>query len=453
MKDLNNISDEEFDDVFRQSANEHNEELWEDAWPLMNNKLDQEEKKRRFVVFWRWAAALFLFGALGVMSLKYFKSDQSLATQTEIKENTKSQNNNIKKDNSTTLTKEEKKSNIEKEEQPGDLEKAIEEKNNYKNPYLKTEKLLVKSNLKTKSELSSKKKYEPDIKQPTEINLAITENKSIKKEEKFEENNYKNNLENSTETIANQSNNSENTKTNLNETESTFFEEDTIIVAFEETTISSENELFEELPIANSNSSTFRNFGFILGFSPDYSKVSSNAFGPMGHNIQILINYNLTKKIALKAGIIKSLKLYDAYPENYAWPAKWGTPSSPLKEVSATCSMLDIPVVLSYDIKEKGPNKFYTSLGVTSYKMMNEKYIYHYENDNDPNLKWKKWEGSTGFFGAGVIDLSLGLERKIGKKLSFQVEPFVKIPMKNIGFGNVKLYTSGLFFNIKTSTR
>lgn len=60
--------------------------------------------------------------------------------------------------------------------------------------------------------------------------------------------------------------------------------------------------------------------------------------------------------------------------------------------------MLDIPVVISYQIIEKGPNKIYSSIGLTSYKMMKETYVYHYENDNDPNLKWKKWEGSTGFW-------------------------------------------------------
>jgi hypothetical protein len=132
------------------------------------------------------------------------------------------------------------------------------------------------------------------------------------------------------------------------------------------------------------------------------------------------------------------------------WPVKWGKPSSPLKEVTATCKMLDIPVAIAYQFLEKGSNKLYTSLGITNYKMMNEKYEYWYENDADPNLKWRKWEGSSGFFGAGVVNLSLGLERKLTNFLSVQVEPFVKIPVKNVGFGNVKLFTTGIFLNLKT---
>lgn len=51
------------------------------------------------------------------------------------------------------------------------------------------------------------------------------------------------------------------------------------------------------------------------------------------------------------------------------------------------------------------------------------------------------------------MNFSLGLERKVSKSISVQLEPFLKIPIKNIGFGNVKLYTTGLFLNIKTATR
>ena len=39
MKDWNNIPDEEFDDVFRDISQNHNEEVWPDAWPLMKLSL------------------------------------------------------------------------------------------------------------------------------------------------------------------------------------------------------------------------------------------------------------------------------------------------------------------------------------------------------------------------------------------------------------------------------
>jgi hypothetical protein len=208
------------------------------------------------------------------------------------------------------------------------------------------------------------------------------------------------------------------------------------------------NDISEALSSEQAN--ILRKLALNLGFSPDYSKVVASEFGPLGYNLQVILDYKISQKWALRAGVIKSLKLYDAYPEDYAWPVKWGKPSSPLREVEATCDMLDIPISLSYQILKKGSNQLYTTLGITNYKMINEKYEYFYENDADPNLKWRKWEGSSGFFGAGVVNMSLGIERKLTNFLSVQFEPFVKIPIKNVGFGNVKLLTTGLFLNIKT---
>jgi hypothetical protein len=75
MKDWNDISDEEFDDALRDISLNHKEEVWPDAWPLMEEKLEEENRKRRFLIFWRSAAALLIFGALGIISTLYFKKE------------------------------------------------------------------------------------------------------------------------------------------------------------------------------------------------------------------------------------------------------------------------------------------------------------------------------------------------------------------------------------------
>ena len=75
MKDWNEISDEEFDDALRDISLNHKEEVWPDAWPLMEEKLEEENRKRRFLIFWRSAAALLIFGALGIISTLYFKKE------------------------------------------------------------------------------------------------------------------------------------------------------------------------------------------------------------------------------------------------------------------------------------------------------------------------------------------------------------------------------------------
>jgi cell division protein FtsB len=465
MKDWNDIPDEEFDDAFRDISLNHKEDVWPEAWSLMEEKLEEENRKRRFLIFWRSAAAILIFGTLGIISIGYFK-----------KENLENKIAKVEKQNSKTSEEIENKKNIADIQnkaqkqviKASDLNKkqntleivAKTPTNISKTSGILSEKIsqiiqrqeVVKRKTKADKENHNDKKV---INQQQLISKkSVTENAVIQKTE-IQLSTEKTDLaitEKKPESMVNVEAKemvSVNKETKLEEI---YFSEDTVIIL----TTKSEplvsqaeiNDISGAKPTEKPR--ILERLAFNLGFSPDYSKVNTSTFGQMGHNYQLILDFKISPKLTFRTGIIQSLKLYDAYPKDYVWPLKWGKPSSPLKEVTATCKMLDIPVSLSYQLLEKGPNKLYTSLGVTNYKMMNEKYEYWYENDADPNLKWRKWEGSTGFFGAGIVNVSFGLERKITNFLSVQLEPFVKIPIRNVGFGNVKLLTTGLFLNIKT---
>jgi hypothetical protein len=109
--------------------------------------------------------------------------------------------------------------------------------------------------------------------------------------------------------------------------------------------------------------------------------------------------------------------------------------------------MLDIPLNVRYDFST-GRNKWFVQSGLTSYLMLNEKYDYVYAS-NYTNQTWQSWEGKTGFYVAAEANVSFGVERKIGKRMTIQAEPFFKAPLANVGFGNVKLITTGLFISSK----
>lgn len=188
---------------------------------------------------------------------------------------------------------------------------------------------------------------------------------------------------------------------------------------------------------------------FRIGYSPDLSSISGNKTTKVGTNYSALIEWRMSPKWTINGGIIKSMKYYDAYPEQYNWPANWKKPPNPLIEIIATCNMLDIPINLRYDFKSTQNKTFFVSSGITSYVMLKEKYEYEYENNDDPSIKWKKWEGSTGNYKLGVLNLSAGMEFITKKKVSFQLEPYSKISLMDIGFGKVKLNSFGLLISSK----
>lgn len=192
-----------------------------------------------------------------------------------------------------------------------------------------------------------------------------------------------------------------------------------------------------------------KGFAVRLAASPDMSTIKGNGIEKIGSNVGILFEYRFGPRISLQAGLIRSMKKYEAYPEQYEW--KWGWPqTTKLMDIQAQCKMLDIPISLRYDFSQGENKRVFGSFGVTSYKMLNEIYDYNFENNSDPSIKFHRWAKKTGtYFSASNLDFSFGMEQKLARKISLQVEPFARIPLRSIGFGNVPLISYGLMFSGK----
>lgn len=187
---------------------------------------------------------------------------------------------------------------------------------------------------------------------------------------------------------------------------------------------------------------------FRFGVSPDMSLVTADELTKFGNNLAFLLEYRFNNRLSIQGGVLRSMKYYDAYPESYEWPYNWPSPPK-LVDINATCKMLDIPLNIRYDVSQKKLSRFFVSAGVTSYIMLNEKYVYNYENPADPKIKWKNWEGKTGPYYLGVLNFSMGYEYQLFRKLSLQAEPFFKLPIAQVGFGQVNLSTLGLLVSAK----
>lgn len=204
-----------------------------------------------------------------------------------------------------------------------------------------------------------------------------------------------------------------------------------------------------ELPIPTSKSTSFkRGLNLRLAVSPDFSLITTDKIARLGTNWAALLEYRFNNRLSLHTGVIRSMKYYNAYPESYAWPYSWPDPPV-LIDINATCKMLDIPLNLRYDITQKPNSRLFVSAGATSYVMLNEKYTYNYENQWDPKIKWRNWEGKTGSYYLSVLNFSFGYEHQVFRRLSLQAEPFLKVPIGKVGFGKVNLSTIGIFVSAK----
>ena len=226
--------------------------------------------------------------------------------------------------------------------------------------------------------------------------------------------------------------------------------------------IPSPSEAVRQPPLATRTRLTGLSLQLVV--SPDLSAIGlhnvGNAAGNRpGTNLGLLLSYRLSNRWSLQTGVLHSLKVYKASGDDYVWPSNWKWPLW-FDGVDARCAMLDVPLNVRYDVfvrpgrsaglRDALPSaRWFVSGGVTSYVILKERYDYKYDNPSDPRIQAWKWEGKTGTYGLSEMNLSVGYEKPISRRLSWQVEPFMKVPLRQVGFFKVRLISTGAFLSLR----
>ncbi|MDJ1506344.1 hypothetical protein QNI22_37160, partial [Cytophagaceae bacterium BD1B2-1] len=189
--------------------------------------------------------------------------------------------------------------------------------------------------------------------------------------------------------------------------------------------------------------------------APDLTTVGFRNFTQPGTSAGIILEYNITDRLLITAGGIYSKKIYSAGKDDYHATGRYMdslyNAGYYLKKIDADCRIIDIPINIRYNVFQNkiiGSNWF-VSVGASSYFMKREDYDFrltkygHYNKD----VEWGISNSNNHFFAVG--NLSIGYEQRMGEHFSWQVEPYLKIPLGGVGYGKVKLISSGVFFSIK----
>jgi hypothetical protein len=187
--------------------------------------------------------------------------------------------------------------------------------------------------------------------------------------------------------------------------------------------------------------------GLIAG--PEVSKVNGTGTDERGFNAGIVAGYRFNGRLSLVSGVNYTHKYYTAKGADYK-PAKgtWLDTVS-LSKVIGECFMYEVPVNVRYDFIAAKKNYAFASVGLSSYFMQQEDYDFHYTtNSGYYNSRYRSYKVSEQYW-FSILNLSAGYERMLTKRLSLQVEPYLKVPLNGIGFGNMDLSSYGMFFGVK----
>lgn len=542
MNNWNNLSDDELDKLFRQTADESNIEFEEGAWNKMEGLLNKNQPLTQNKYLKRNAlvalALLFIVGTSLYFGGNYFfnKSENLSKAENEINTTEKSLNNNNENNAIETINKNEEKLN-------GEFQ--INETNNSENKTLKNLNFTLKDTEAIKKENSNKSFDEKfshvknnEVKIEAQKDLKPVLSSSNKTKENVSKKSLSSNSQNKaivntedgnfeSENLINKTSKTKNFEANKNQkltsnqgirseevidkknsTKSFGLNEnkfeksgiEKIGLTYSKNRIAKKSEIDKsetENPNLNYNSNLASNIEIAknetqsivlksltskqinykkpqykliveslnvpfpkakpepffkkglsvrVGISPDISTVGSNSIHKIGSNMGGFLEYRFNKKVVLQAGIFRSMKYYDAYPEQYDWV--WGPPPTKLLEIAAQCKMLDFPINFRYDFTQNSKSRLFGGLGITTYQMKEETYDYDYEDNSNPNIKWHQWNKKTGkYHFSSNLNISLGFEKQISRGLTMQVEPFAKAPLKSIGFGKVPLISYGMMFS------
>ncbi len=181
--------------------------------------------------------------------------------------------------------------------------------------------------------------------------------------------------------------------------------------------------------------------------APDMSSVGFQNFVQPGTNFGLMFEYRLTNRLMVSTGGLYTQKVYTAKGSDYHTPGG-NKPGYDIVKVNAGCNIIDIPLNLRYDVIQKERSNWFVTVGASSYLMKKENYEYHYYYYGKYGVKdWSIKNSNNHFFAVG--NLSLGYEHAMSRRLSWQVEPYLKLPLGGVGFGKIRLMSSGLFFSVK----
>lgn len=207
-------------------------------------------------------------------------------------------------------------------------------------------------------------------------------------------------------------------------------------VEFEQVNLSAENQDNEQ------KTKKLAKLAIKAMYSPDLSSVGYFSPDKPGSNFGLIAEVYLANRWYVSTGAIISLKIYNTNEGFESYSTQYAA-----DYVEAECRVLDIPLNIGYSVFKNENHGFYLSTGLSSYIMLSEDY--QFESGGYYPNKWSENYTNENNHYFGILNLSMGYERKISRQFFIQLEPFLKAPLVGVGEGKVDLVSSGAMFNLK----
>lgn len=186
-----------------------------------------------------------------------------------------------------------------------------------------------------------------------------------------------------------------------------------------------------------------KGFSIAILAGADKSTVKFRYGNDPGYNLGMLVGYYFNSRWSIHTGAVYTQKNYKMAGEDFNAP-KGSVPSYyKLENVEGYCRMWDVPLLARYTLKPHGNNNFYLSAGLSSYFMTSEHYGYFYYYQGNPVTRNMTYASDDTHL-LSILHLSGGFETRMSNRVTLQIEPYAKLPMGGVGFGDIRLSSFGI---------
>jgi hypothetical protein len=189
--------------------------------------------------------------------------------------------------------------------------------------------------------------------------------------------------------------------------------------------------------------SSFLYAGVIV--APDASMVKMQSVKGVGSTFGILLGYAFNKHWSVETGAYLERKKYYTDGEYFNTEKVRLPLYSNLLNVNGICDMWEIPLSLRYNFNPEGKSHWFATAGFSTYLMTDEKYTYAYELNSSSWAHDSSWNiRKPSQYPFSIINLSVGLEQRLGKIGFLRVEPYAKLPLTGLGTGKLPIMSTGV---------
>ena len=159
------------------------------------------------------------------------------------------------------------------------------------------------------------------------------------------------------------------------------------------------------------------------------------------------VGYNITKYVSLQTGVIIGQRSFSVTKDQYMYPITPTVYTKFFKGASADISVIDIPINITYQFSDRENYGFYATTGFSTLFMSKENYVLLIDHNNTIYRKQQNFSNTQSIL--GLVNFSFGYQFPITKNFVITTEPYIQLPIQDIGNGGTKMCSVGLQFGGK----